>query len=653
MESDEAFGSFMNPSWKGGKSPVRSASISNPSVNQFHAPHPPTAIQPVHDPRIPFGYNNPDATSPVRVAIQPGYSPRDPRVQQYTPYGYSSVAPVPFQAGVPQYITHPIQYSQLSPEYQPHPYVYAGIQPAALPPLPYVSPRRQQASRSQPASRRRRSSLSSMSSDSDDAEEISARIMAASSEDPRELRSIIKSSRGRQNKSLLRHRTDGSPKVRVDKDSFSRDRSVPSMLDEFSDVFRTDGSPYGSIYKSRRKPERRDHKSRRERLSREPRRPPRRSRTISVDEDDMQIPAAVDAETWFNPEQSPEREDEPAAVPPPPSKKQSSKQSSTSDRRRRRSVSEQPPRRRQAQQLTTTVAHAAAIVPVDPERPKPRNLNGSKRPTQKDQIGEKVQTWWNPASIVTGKRQRLPVLDWRKGERYNRAPDGTVIGKEGFAKLVFDDNLGKKKGRRRESYTRLSEEPTTAASEDEYRKKEKKRSRRRSSEPSQAPIVIDDEPPRIAVPESMLPNNNTSETTNQRPLLNGWDYMHKNQDGVYCLDKFQIIHRREDRKWSEENTEGGFIMSPSINCDSGFVAEMCLLPGMPTAPMETLGEDQALFLQVLRAAPNSIRIQVNGSEERLSPDDIMFIDCGSSYSITNVSRDQRAVLSFAYVQNKD
>ena len=644
----------MNPSWKGGKSPIRSVSNSNPSLNQFHAPHMTPALQPQLDPRVPFGHSNRGAISPVRVPVQTGYSPRDPRVQQYAPYGYSSVPPAPFQAVVPQYITHPIQYSQLSPEYQPHQYVYGGLQPAALPPPPYISPRRQQASRSQPASRRRRSSLSSMSSDSDDAEEISARIMAASSEDPRELRSIIKSSRGRPNRSLRRHRTDGSPKVRVDKESFPRDRSVPSMLDEFSDVFRTDGSPYESIYKSRRKPERRENNSRRERVSREPHRPrSRRSRTISVDEDDIQIPAAVDAETWFNPEQSPEREDEPAAIPPPPSKKRSSKHSS--DRRRRRSVSEQP-RRRPPQKLTTTVAHAAAIVPVDPERPKARNLTAGKRPTQKDLIGDKVQTWWNPASILTGKRQRLPVLDWRKGERYNRAPDGTVIGKEGFAKLVFDDNVGRKKGKRRESYTRLSEEPTTAASEDEYRKKEKKRPRRKISEPaSSAPVVIDDDPPPIAVPASMLPNNDRGlpDASSQRPLLNGWDYMHKNPDGVFCLERFQIIHRREDRKWSEENTEGGFIMSPSINCDSGFVAEMCLLPGMPTAPMETLGNDQALFLQVLRAAPSSIRVHVNGSEERLSPDDIMFIDCGSSYSITNVSRDQRAVLSFAYVQNKD
>lgn len=659
MESDEAFGSFMNPNLKAGKSPIRSVP-AGPPANQFHAAQAGIPMQQMRDPRVPFGSSNRDAVSPARLApgaVQGAYSPRDPRLPQYNPYAFPAVAPAPFQPVVPQYITHPIQYSQLSPEYQPHQYVYGGIQPAALPPPPYVSPRRQHASRSQPASRRRRSSLSSMSSDSDAAEEISARIMAASSDDPRELRSIIKSTRG-SNRSLRKHNTDVSPRIQVDREPFPRDRSVPSMLDEFSDVFRTDGSPYDSIYKShRRKPSRKEPQRRRQRSrQQEPRPQSRRSRTVSMDED-HEIPAAVDAETWFNPEQSPERDESPS-IPPPPTKRTSRRSSSSSTRRnrRRRSVSEQPPRRRPPRELTTNVAQVTAIVPVDSHVPKQRKLGGgSKRSTQKDMVGERVQRWWNPASIVTGKRQRLPVLDWRKGERYNRAPDGTIIGVEGFDKLVFDDTFGNKKGKKKQNFTRMSEEPTTAASEDEKRA-ETKRRKRRSSE-ARAPAVVEqveEIPPRLEVPESMLPSADpVPETVAQRPLLSGWDYMHKNDDGVFCLDKFQIIHRLDDRKWSQENPEGGFIMSPSINCDSGFVAEMCLIQGMPTAPIETLGPDQALFVQVLRGAPNSVRVQVNGSEERLSPDDIMFIDCGSSYSITNVSREHRAVLSFAFVQNKD
>ena len=355
----------MNPTMKGGKSPVRSVQPGQVPIPQFHA----TAnIQPTRDPRIPFAHTNRDASSPTRALpqgiVQGAYSPRDPRIPQYNPYAFPAVTPVPHI--MPQYITHPIQYSQLSPEYPSHPYMYGGIPPAALPPPPYISPRRQQVSRSQPASRRRRSSLSSVSSDSDDAEQISARIMAASSEDPRELRSIIKSTRG-QNRSLRRHRTDISPRVRVDHEPFPRDRSVPSMLDEFSDVFRTDGSPYDSIYKSRRNPSRREDRSRKPK-SRPDRSHRPRSRTLSADED-TEIPAAVDAETWFNPEQSPERDEPPAVPPPPPARKSSSGRrrdgnSSSDRRRRRRSISEQP-RRNKRQDLTTTVAHAAAIVPVD------------------------------------------------------------------------------------------------------------------------------------------------------------------------------------------------------------------------------------------------------------------------------------------------
>jgi len=136
-----------------------------------------------------------------------------------------------------------------------------------------------------------------------------------------------------------------------------------------------------------------------------------------------------------------------------------------------------------------------------------------------------------------------------------------------------------------------------------------------------------------------------------RPLLNGWDYMHKNPDGVYCLGRFQIISRLQDRSWSEQDNESGFIMSPSLTCEAGFVAEMILMPKMPSAPEETLESNQALFVQVLRAASNSIQVQVNGRDERLSQDDVMYIDNGSSYSITNISKEHRAVLSITFIRN--
>jgi len=64
-----------------------------------------------------------------------------------------------------------------------------------------------------------------------------------------------------------------------------------------------------------------------------------------------------------------------------------------------------------------------------------------RRLTEKETIGDIVEERWTTPTD-SGKRQRLPPVDWRRGERYIRAPDGTVIGKTGFRNLVVDDTLG-------------------------------------------------------------------------------------------------------------------------------------------------------------------------------------------------------------------
>jgi hypothetical protein len=411
------------------------------------------------------------------------------------------------------------------------------------------------------------------------------------------------------------------------------------MIDEWSGILPEDNSPYDSIYKTRRRggDDRRHRRNSKKTSERKNFEAVSRSRPRGTHVDE--IPSAVN-ESWFDPLVDPE---EPPALALP--KKTSRKETREKSHNR---------------VLTTTTAHAAAIVPVEQRGTKTRRV---RRP--RDQLGEKIQTWWNPS--VVGKRQRLPVLDWRKGEKYNRAPDGTVIGKEGFDKLVFDDTIVK--NRKRQSGRGNSAETTAASDNDDYVEK-KRRKEIPSSERRKSSQGGDSRPRRssttssrrssisttaivpvapIEIPDYMMPGSGVEidENATNRPLLNGWDYMQKNPDGVYSLGKFQIISRREDRAWSEQDNESGFIMSPSISCEAGFVAEMILMPKMPPAPVETLDQNQALFVQILRAASNSIQVKVNGSE------DVMYIDSGSSYSITNISQEHRAVLSITFIRNDE
>ena len=61
----------------------------------------------------------------------------------------------------------------------------------------------------------------------------------------------------------------------------------------------------------------------------------------------------------------------------------------------------------------------------------PRNQKPSSNFPKLESTPVKQEEFWRPPR-KGAKRQRLPTLDWRKGERYIFAPDGTVIGKEGF-----------------------------------------------------------------------------------------------------------------------------------------------------------------------------------------------------------------------------
>jgi hypothetical protein len=58
------------------------------------------------------------------------------------------------------------------------------------------------------------------------------------------------------------------------------------------------------------------------------------------------------------------------------------------------------------------------------------------RCTEKIRLQDIVEERWEPP---TGKRQRLPPLNWRKGEKYIRTSDGTIVGKTGFRNLVIED----------------------------------------------------------------------------------------------------------------------------------------------------------------------------------------------------------------------
>jgi hypothetical protein len=257
----------------------------------------------------------------------------------------------------------------------------------------------------------------------------------------------------------------------------------------------------------------------------------------------------------------------------------------------------------------TQTFHSAMIV-VPSKRGAGISAPAAKRVSQKDQLGEKIQTFWNPESIVTGKRQRLPPLDWRKGEVYLRAPDGTVIGKEGFANLVFDDmqissdskknHSRKKKTKSSVSADRLGE--STAAEE---------------------------------------------QTQHQALLINAFDHMQKDADGIYCLGNHKLLHRSTDRSWGPKmEDQGGFRLAPSIVTDDAFIAEIALEPGCASGrEHETVPANQTMYGRVLQAAAQAVRLHINGREDRLSEEDEFYLDEGCKYMIQNLSLERTAVLS--------
>lgn len=454
-----------------------------------------------------------------------------------------------------------------------------------------------------------------------------------SSDDPRELKRIIKDTR-----KVGRHKSASSPKVSVRENRRIRDDSLPSYLDMISESMEKRSS-----VSERRRRSKSEHTSRKPKLS--------RSVTPPVPQQsyDEEIPAARDQD-WLN--QFEEQEERSPAKPQ--RKKQSKPQ-------RRRSVSS--PRESRKLKMVTTETNALVPVYTDEEahsnRRKGQSSVRAQRKKQQDLIGEKVQTWWDP--VVTGKRQRLPVLDWRKGERYNRAPDGTIIGKEGFEKLVFDDTIGSSKSKKREkpSHTTTTDQGVVVYSK---KKRTSQKSSRRSSVSSSGRrshrsstgslnnTFVQDEAVRsvLPVPESVMPDGPGQRGDDStRPLLNAFDYLQKDADGIYCLGKFRILHRRLDRKWGPKDPESGFRLCPSIATDDAFIAEIALDPGKSSAKEpETLAPGQAIYGRVLQASPNSIRLQVNGEDmERLGEDDEFYIDEGSTYFITNLSQSKAAVLS--------
>jgi len=430
-------------------------------------------------------------------------------------------------------------------------------------------------SRSQPARRR---SYSSSSSDSEAAAEISARLLK-SSDDPQELRRIMKETRKRPRKPK-----EASPKVSV------RDRRSNSSVDNsFEKV------PRPSKHSKHIKPAKREKKRHRAE--------PRRSMSPFIAHDlDDEIPAARDTD-YFNDNlvQSPVR-------------------------KQRRESKEKRPAKQPSRSEAVTRSQPTAMVPYVPREHRPRL-------TQRDQIGERTQEYWNPSTIQTGKRQRLPRLDWRKGERYLRAPDGTIIGKQGYSNLVCDDgfgNLGKRTGPKR-STEKARVSVSTEVEEREVvvakptKEKTSNRPSRRESVPSTREAIAEEE----------------------RPLLNAYDFLEKDDDGVYCLGRHRLLHRAADRKWGDSVEQGGFRLCPSISTKDAYIAEIALEPGKAEerAP-ETLQANQVIYGRVLQAAPNSVRLQIMGkSDERLSDEDEFYIDAGSRYLITNLSQEKAAVLS--------
>ena len=476
---------------------------------------------------------------------------------------------------------------------------------------------RYKSSRSQPAKRRR--SYSTDSSDSEAAAEISKRILG-SSDDPRELKKIMKDTRKKTQQSSKTKRKDVSPIVDVGR----KTRRSGSYLDEFADLF----------------PTQQKERKRRDR---------RRSVSPTFIVDTEEIPAANEPE-YFNDrlDESPipdrrSRMDTPDFEPPRRQKRKEHKREK--QKRRRRSMSENPmdSRKRRAQ-LSTTVVQHTALVPAHPRR-----AALIRRTTEKEKVGEIREQRWDDAVIQTGKRQRLPPLDWRKGERYIRTPDGTVVGKTGYTKLVCDDTLGLTKSKK-------GQHPRESISEHDHREEvgssRNSIAEHRSSRTRPAPKSRKPKPRRSSQSDLQDAVNEAFpivplESAETRPFLNAFDYLKKDDQGIFCLGKHRILHRVADRKWEDLVEEGGFRLCSSITTEDAFMAEIALEPGYAEArEPETLQAGQAIFGRVLQGAQNSIRLQIFGqSDERLSEEDEFYVEAGSTYLITNLSQDKTAVLT--------
>ena len=153
-----------------------------------------------------------------------------------------------------------------------------------------------------------------------------------------------------------------------------------------------------------------------------------------------------------------------------------------------------------------------------------------------------------------------------------------------------------------------------------------------------------------AIPDAVLP-----ESSEAKPLLNAFDYLKKDSDGIYCLGSFRLLHRRLDRTWGPRDEEHGFRLCPSITTDDTIMVEIAMDPGKSSAQEpESLAAGQAIYGRVLNADARSIRLEVNGQDQGLlSEKDEFFIDEGNTYFLTNLSQAKAAVLSLTAFQQGD
>ena len=189
----------------------------------------------------------------------------------------------------------------------------------------------------------------------------------------------------------------------------------------------------------------------------------------------------------------------------------------------------------------------------------------------------------------------MPVLDWRKGERYHRAPDGTIIGKEGFDFLVFNDEIWKKNQTKEQNKKLRHRLPASAITRAAFRRPFEKR--------------------ETSIPE----------------LLSASEDMEQKSSSHFSLGGMQSMHRHEGRNRSVLDDPHESIMGPSFSSYPGLVADPDLKTG-------TQADNGSVLLQASEAAQYSISMEVYGNEERVLEEDVLFEeDAGPSCSIINIS----------------